>query len=318
MSSEPGSEHPGLPPEAAGWDLPPEAWVLPRVPESRRALRADVAARLGMARTEELEGVLGELARHLESPSPVARIQALDALEALAFAPDPDRIPKGALDYLLDHLGRSLRQEPLAGLKPMILERALLLAGTLGARGEREGLLDRIAWLREEAEGAAPASIQGLLASPCLLLPALEAFKRRGEPFLVQRLDPLLALLGPAGARALIRLLREEPYPLVRAQLLGILARVGPEALPSLHAALGKGPWYLTRNLLEVLARKSSPDSFPWVASFVADPDPRVARAARKALWRTGGRNRGTALARLLRGGRFGTLLRILGPGQGA
>lgn len=100
---------------------------------------------------------------------------------------------------------------------------------------------------------------------------------------------PLVVRLGGAIAPHLIEALGNEEDRNRRGRLVKALKAIGEPAYPFIVDALRSPTWYVVRNALNVLGDIGTPDQVEAIGRGLAHSDPRVRRAAARALGKIGG-----------------------------
>lgn len=109
---------------------------------------------------------------------------------------------------------------------------------------------------------------------------------------------PLVSFVGETISPALLESLGEEEDRNRRGRLVRALKTIGKPAYPTLQHALDGSIWYVTRNALNILGDIGSTELVPDIGRKLKHDDPRVRRAAARAL----GRIRGSEAEALLVG----------------
>jgi hypothetical protein len=96
--------------------------------------------------------------------------------------------------------------------------------------------------------------------------------------------DDICAAIGPAAIDALRPLLDVEEATAGRERASAIIVRYGVPAVTRLGPLVGSDHWYTRRNAAEVLGELAVPESVPFLQPLLRGGDPRVMRAAVRAL----------------------------------
>jgi len=106
---------------------------------------------------------------------------------------------------------------------------------------------------------------------------------------LATEVHPFLEFLGAPMARHLVARLGQEDDRTRRGRLVEAVRSMGPLSLPPLFEALASPAWYLVRNALTLLSDLGDAGCLQAVVPLLRHTEPRVRRAAVRALWKLGG-----------------------------
>ncbi|HUR82284.1 MAG TPA: HEAT repeat domain-containing protein [Thermoanaerobaculia bacterium] len=138
------------------------------------------------------------------------------------------------------------------------------------------------------------------LAAPAVVPEMARALSSKSEPIIAQICTadadtathvvmPLIVRLGGAIAPALIEALGNEEDRNRRGRLVKALKSIGEPAFPALIDTLRSQVWFVVRNTLNVLGDVGTPALVEPIGKKLEHDDPRVRRAAARALGRIGG-----------------------------
>lgn len=162
------------------------------------------------------------------------------------------------------------------------------LTQTLSLLQEMDGLC---AFLEgnQEWRKEALTHLRGTLSEPDLLKRVLEALQAAPPENLLDRFVPYLEFIGETAAFFLVDSLGQEPDRKRRGRLLDMIRVMGQLSFPALRAGLRSPAWYLVRNTLNLLADIGDANILTDVIPALRHGDPRVRRAAVRAVWKLGG-----------------------------
>lgn len=106
---------------------------------------------------------------------------------------------------------------------------------------------------------------------------------------LAAEVHPYLEFLGAPMARHLVARLGQEDDRTRRGRLVEAVRSLGPLSLPPLLEALASPTWYLVRNALTLLSDLGDAGCLQTIVPLLRHVEPRVRRAAVRALWKLGG-----------------------------
>lgn len=106
---------------------------------------------------------------------------------------------------------------------------------------------------------------------------------------LAAEVHPYLEFLGAPMARHLVARLGQEDDRTRRGRLVEAVRSLGPLSLPPLLEALASPTWYLVRNALTLLSDLGDAGCLQAIVPLLRHAEPRVRRAAVRALWKLGG-----------------------------
>lgn len=313
--------------------LTPEAKLV-RVLDEGRLFELSLEQRLALMRElldsgrhESLLRVEERLLECLSSDRPELRLHAAQTLAGMCvWAGDPGLPPavEGPLDQALkshfgwepDPLIHQATTEALERLFTVHLRRGqlLLLHEDLQQLQNHAAMLNEDRPWRTEALGRLKAFLQrpeGLdAATACLFLGDKDQAAAATGPY--------FELLGGPMVRHLIQVLGREQDRGRRGRIMDALRAFGPFAVAFLREALQLPvPWFLLRNLMGLLSELGDAGALPELLPHLRHPEPRVRRAAVRAVWKLGGPAGEPHLIALLKEADLETRLEILfGLGQ--
>jgi HEAT repeat protein len=226
------------------------------------------------------------------------RLNAAQTLAGVArWVQDPG-LPPGGEGPLAEALRAHFAWEPDPPVHRWTAGGLEAMASALVRRGDLRHLIADIqaleglcAFLEEQQpwRNQALESLRGSLAEPDLLAAAANHIFDPDRHRVVQEVYPYLEFVGAPMARHLVSMLGDENERTRRGRLVEAVRNLGPLSLPPLTEALSSPAWYLVRNTLALLSDLGNAGSVPAIAPILRHPEPRVRRAAVRALWKLGG-----------------------------
>ena len=225
----------------------------------------------------------------------------LDAAQTLAgvtrWTQDPG-LPPGGEGPLAEALRAHFAWEPDPPIHHWTAEGLESMISALVQRGDLRHVVSDV----HELEGLCPfleeqqpwrnqalAGLRSTLAGPHLLNAAADHVFDPDRERVIQEVYPYLEFVGGPMARHLVGRLGGETDRTRRGRLVEAVRNLGPLSLPPLAEALASPTWYLVRNALALLSDLATADSLPAIVPLLRHPEPRVRRAAVRALWKLGG-----------------------------
>ena len=260
--------------------------------EQRLALLREL---LDLRRYDEFLRIQDVLLDALHSDWPDFRMKGARTLAGIARWAHRPGLPAEGVGPLTGGLRAHFPSEQELTIHRWITEalEALLVAQVL--RGE---LLSALADLHELESlcafqgnqqpwrGEAITRLHAALLRPELLDAAIDHFLSLDRLRLSQEAPSYLETTGDAFLQHLLARLEGEQDRTNRGRLVDVIRYIGPTALPSLLTALGSSSWYLVRNALTLLAELGNASCLHAITPQVNHPEPRVRRAAVRALWK--------------------------------
>lgn len=245
----------------------------------------------------ELQELLEHYARGLEQPSFFIRQTVCDTFAQVTTFIRKPGLPATIEQFIgrviLNHFVRE--EDPR--MKSTVASAAATFMSALVATS-RSGTALRVLSRLDAAVGVAPADSQLHPAREALRQAFGEAEYAHGLLQQVGQCDtetlardvlPLVAQLGDVLAAHIIEALGNEEDRNRRGRLVRALKAIGSPAFPVLLESLQAPTWYVVRNTLSVLADIGTPEHVQAIGKTLAHGDPRVRRAAARALGRIGG-----------------------------
>lgn len=253
---------------------------------------------LELIRYQDFLRVLEVLLEALRNDRAALRLQAAQTLAGITHWIHDPGLPPGAEGPLADALRAHFAWEPdppihrstAEGLEALVT--ALLQRGELGhvitELRELEGLC---AFLEEQHpwRNQALSDLRSSLERPERLGVVTEHIFHPDREWVIQEVYPYLEFLGDPLTRHLVDCLGGENDRARRGRLVEAVRNLGPLSLPPLIEALASPAWYLVRNALALLSDLGDAGCLPAIVPLLRHPEPRVRRAAVRALWKLGG-----------------------------
>lgn len=253
---------------------------------------------LDLIRHQDFLRVLEVLLEALRHDRATLRLQAAQTLSGITHWTLDPGLPPGAEGPLAEALRAHFAWEPdppihrstVAGLETLFTSQ--LQRGELGRvvtdLRELEGLC---AFLEEQHpwRNQALGDLRGSLTRAERLGAATEHIFGTDREWVIQEVYPYLEFLGLPMAEHLVACLGTENDRTRRGRLVEAVRNFGPLALPPLTEALVSPAWYLVRNALALLSDLGDAGCLPPIVPLLRHPEPRVRRAAVRALWKLGG-----------------------------
>jgi len=281
-----------VPPEVT---IPYDEYLCREVQEGRLREQSPVECQRILAKLLEMGRVsvftqgAKELMTALESDQLETRRWSVATIQALAAEEDQVLIPLGTLPLFLGGVGHCLVSESDESLRDLAVECTALLVGCVATLGDLEGAQSHLMRITQDGGDSGPELRRRILSSMSLSLAPLRLYFREGRSALESRVLPFYRMVGPDGARSLIRNLEEEENRQRRSRILEILKAMAHLSSEPVKESLGADTWYLVRNALNLLGELGDPGSFEAASRFLDHPDLRIRRAAVRAFWKTGG-----------------------------
>lgn len=242
-----------------------------------------------------VQEVLLEALRHDQAK---LRLDAAQTLAGVAcWAQDPG-LPPGAEGPLAEGLRAHFAWEPDPPIHHWTVEGLESLIWALVRRGDLRHVVSDIQELESLCEfleeqqpwrNHALASLRDALAKPRLLEAAADHIFDPDRERVIQEVYPYLEFVGAPMARHLVARLGGEDNRTHRGRLVEAVRNLGSLSLPPLAEVLTSPTWYLVRNALALLSDLGNADSLSAIAPLLRHSEPRVRRAAVRALWKLGG-----------------------------
>jgi len=229
-------------------------------------------------RAPDVHRLLARAVDGLAHDAPAIRKNVCDSLSQLVASPLPRETEQLVGTALLNYFVR----EP----GPQSAEAAANLLTTLVSSGRSEPALRVVEKLDATAPAAMPELARALGQRPA----ALVAEVCGADPeSLARSVMPLVTRLGGVIAPAILEALGSEEDRNRRGRLVKALKAIGEPAFPSLADALRSPMWFVVRNALNVLGDVGTPALVEPIGRTLTHTDPRVRRAAARAVSKIGG-----------------------------
>lgn len=234
----------------------------------------------------------------LRDDRPDIRLKAAQTLTGVTrWVIDPG-LPPTSEGALTEALRAHFAWEPDSPIHHWTTEALDALLSALVARGDMnhvisdfrdlEGLCvfhgDPQPWRKEAMD-----RLRGALARPETLEMVIGHILSLDRSKLAAEVHPFLEFLGAPMARYLVARLEQEDERTRRGRLVEAVRSLGPLSLPPLLEALDSPAWYLVRNALTLLSDLGDAGCLSAAAPLLRHVEPRVRRAAVRALWKLGG-----------------------------